>query len=100
MAEFDMIGHLMNVESQVADMLLGVQSEAGERVVKAREEGEARYQKRCDEARASSKERLAAEEEAVTKMQGEALESYRASIGSSEKDAGAFNGLLDKILFA
>lgn len=99
MAEFDMIGHLMGVESQAADMLLGVQAEADERIVKAREEGEARYQKRCDEVRASFKGRLAGEEEAVIQRQGESLECYRTSVSSSGKDASAFNGLLDKILF-
>lgn len=100
MAEFDMIGHLMGVESQAADMLLGVQAEADERIVKAREEGEARYRKRCDEVRASFKGRLAGEEEAVKGSHSVALEGYRSSVDSSQKDAGSFGKLLDKILFS
>ncbi len=100
MAEFDMIGHLLGVESQVADMLLGVQADADDRIVKAREEGEILYQRRCDEVRASFKMRLAEEEAGMEASHGTAVEGYRTAVASSQQDAGSFGKLLDGILFA
>ena len=95
----DTLGHLLELESRAASLLLDAQTEADRRTAEARAQAEADYKKQY--------EQIVADMEAGTekhigelKRQYDAdLDAYKTELSAYNRDTDAFDGLLKNLLF-
>lgn len=95
----DTLGHLIEIESKAAAMLMNAQTEADRRTAEARSQADADYK--------AQYEKLVTELESETeqhirtlKQQYDAtFDAYKAELAACTRDEAAFNGLVKNLLF-
>lgn len=100
MTETDVIGHLLDVEQQAAEMLLDAQTEADRRIAEARNSADSRYKAEYEKLVAGLEEGFAQEAENVRKLHLSQMEEYRSAINGTKTDRASFDRLMDSLLFA
>ena len=100
MTEIDVIGHLLDVEQQAAEMLLEAQTEADRRITEARNQADVEYKAQYEKIVAEFEKNFAANVKEVEDSHSTVMANYRETIESSQIDKASFTSLLDKLLFA
>ncbi len=100
MTETDVIGHLLDVEQQAAEMLLDAQVEADHRVEQARSAADADYKIQYEKLVSDLEKKYETKLKAVEDEHSVVMKEYKASIDNMKTDKVSFNALMDKLLFA
>ena len=100
MTEIDVIGHLLDVEQQAAEMLLEAQTEADRRISEARNQADADYKVQYEKIVAEFEKDFAVNVKEVEDSHSDIMAKYRETIESTQTDKASFTSLLDKLLFA
>ena len=95
----DILGHLIQVENDAANVLFDAQVEADKRTSDARLQADAEYKSQY-EALIARLEKMSAEKMAeLTIEHKETFDKFKSNLLKTKKDLGAFNLLMEKLLF-
>ncbi len=100
MAETDVIGHLLDIEHQAAELLLDTQTEADRRISEARTAADAEYKSQYEQMIIELDAWFAEQSRVVTSEHSVLMDTYRSSVDNTQTDVESFNRLLDSLLFA
>lgn len=100
MTETDVIGHLIDIEHQAAELLLDTQTEADRRVTEAKAKADAMYKEQYESMIAELENKYKEEATAVENGHDTVMKKYCDSVDCTATDTVAFNALLDKLLFS
>ena len=96
--ETDIISHLLDVESEVAELISNAQLEADKRIAAARHTADENYKALYTKMNASLEDAYNQKIDAFDKAHAEAIASYKDEISKTAKDQDSFNSVLDKYL--
>ncbi|AEE17126.1 hypothetical protein [Treponema brennaborense] len=99
MAETDVIGHLLNIEHQAAELLLDTQTEADRRLTEARAKADAEYKTQYEQLIRRLEAEYAAAAAEIEKNHSGIMHEYRNTVDATETDPVSFGALLDSLLF-
>ncbi len=98
--EIDVIQHLLEIEAEASEMLSGAQQKADAILAEARANAEAAFKKSYSAFMEELEAKEISQKEEIAKEHKERFETYTKALGANAKDEGAFNKLLDKLLYA
>lgn len=98
--EMDVIQHLLEIEREASRTLIDAQTEADRKISVARAEADSQFKQRYAEITKSLESEAAAEKQRITDLHETELNTFKENLKSTEKNSGAFNALLEKLLFA
>lgn len=98
--EINVISHLLDVEHSASELISGAQLEADKRTAAAHAQADAEYKKQYDALTELLESDYAQKTAELSKKHDKEILDYKSKIENTEKDAGAFNKLLDSVLFA
>ncbi|MBQ9538533.1 MAG: hypothetical protein IJU95_04625 [Treponema sp.] len=96
----DITRHLLEVENEAAQMVAEAEKEADSIIAAARAEADGEFKKRYTDFVKSLESKEEESRKAFLADHDRQMDEYRQSLSSSEKDQSAFNGLLEKLLYA
>ena len=99
MTETDVIGHLLNIEQQAADLLLDAQTEADRRIAEARNTAENQYKTQYEKLIQDFESKYSSEVKAVDTIHDSTMSNYKDTINHNETDTTAFDALMNELLF-
>jgi vacuolar-type H+-ATPase subunit H len=99
MSEIDVIGHLMDVESQASALIFEAQTVAEKNISEARSKAESLYKERYENLIKEFESNYTESTNKVLQENRKAFEEYQQQIQSLSQDVKSFNELLDSLLF-
>ncbi|WP_428769871.1 hypothetical protein V1L52_11660 [Treponema sp. HNW] len=94
----DTLGHLIEIESKAAAMLMDAQTEADRRTAEVRSQADAdykvQYEKLVNELESETERHI----RTLKQQYDTAFDAYKAELAACAQDASAFNGLLKNLL--
>lgn len=99
MTETDIIGHLIQIESEAANMLLDAQTEVDRRITEAKQKADNLYKEKYENLIKELDTQFEAKKNQVLKDCNIIIDDYKEKVLSSNQDKRAFNLYLDSIIF-
>ncbi|MDR1858363.1 MAG: hypothetical protein LBQ69_02730 [Treponema sp.] len=94
----EVLGHLLQVESQAADLVDNAKVEADRRVTEAEKHSRASYDERCHVEREKLEREFHKSKEQAQQRYQEEMEAYRHAVSSIQPDTDRFSALLSKLV--
>ena len=99
MNETDVIGHLIQIESEAADMLLNAQAEADKRITEAKQKADTIYKEKYEELIKTLENDFFQQKSEIDSNYDKNFEEFRATISTVNQDKRALNTKLESYLF-
>ncbi len=100
MEDFDMIKHLLEVESEASVMVTEAQKISDEKIAAAKAEAETIFKNRYSGSVKVIETKESSELNSITESHNKQFDDYKQNLLKSELDKKSFNSLLDKLLYA
>ncbi|MBP5175265.1 MAG: hypothetical protein ILP07_05050 [Treponema sp.] len=98
--EMDIIQHLLDIEREASRTLIDAQTEADAKITAARTEAEKEFKARYSELVAEIDRKANDEKAKITEGHDTEIRSFKDELHKIVQDKSAFNGLLEKLLYA
>ena len=95
----DILGHLIQVENEAANVLFDAQVEADKRTSEARLQADADYKTQYDALIARLEKMSATQMAELENEHKDTFDTFKADLLKTKKDLGSFNLLMEKLLF-
>ena len=99
MNETDVIGHLIQIESEAADMLLNAQAEADKRITEAKQKADTIYKEKYEELIKTLENDFFQQKSEIDSNYDKNFEEFRATISTVNQDKRTLNTKLESYLF-
>lgn len=99
MNETDVIGHLIQIESEAADMLLNAQAEADKRITEAKQKADNIYKEKYENLINELENTFNQQKKQIDEEIQIKFDSYKEKITSSNQDKRAINTKLQTYIF-
>ena len=96
--ETDTLGHLIEIESKAAAMLMDAQTEADRRTAQARSQADADYKVQYEKLVTELESETDRHIRALQQQYDTTFDAYKAELAACTQDTSAFNGLLKNLL--
>ena len=98
--EMDIIQHLLDIEREASRTLIDAQTEADAKITAARTEAEKEFKSRYAEIVAEIDRKSDAEKAKISMEHENEMQSFKDELHKTVQDRGAFDALLEKLLYA
>lgn len=99
MNETDVIGHLIQIESEAADMLLNAQAEADKRITEAKQKADNIYKEKYENLINELEDTYNQQKKQIDEEIQIKFDSYKEKVTSSNQDKRAINTKLQTYIF-
>jgi len=99
MIETDVIGHLIELESEAANLLLDAQAEVDSRITEAKQNADKIYKEKYEGLIANLELNLSEQKKIVDQNCEKILVEYKNHISATNQDKRSFNSQLDSYFF-
>ena len=99
MGETDVIGHLIDIEREAAEILFDAQEKSDSAISAAKSEAESEFKAGYEAAVKECESSYEQNREKITKEYNEQMQKFEEKVKSAPKDVSGFNNFLDELLF-
>ena len=99
MNETDVIGHLIQIESEAAEMLLNAQTEVDQRITESKQKADNLYKEKYEQLIAELEQNLNQEKNKIDEQIQIKFDSYKEKITTITQDKRAINSKLQNLIF-
>ena len=99
MTDTDVIGHLIEIEAEAANMIMDAQTEADNRILDAKQKADTIYKEKYEELIKSLENNFLQQKSEIDSNYDKIFEDFREKISSVNQDKRTLNLKLDTYLF-
>lgn len=99
MTDTDVIGHLIEIEAEAANMIMDAQTEADNRILEAKQKADTIYKEKYEELIKTLENDFLQQKSEIDSNYDKNFEEFRATISTVNQDKRALNTKLESYLF-